>query len=232
LQLRALAALSIALGLLATAPSSAAGVERAGDALIFEGRIDAASAARFLQLLREDPKITRLVIASGGGLVGPAIDMAEAIHERGLDVEVPRACHSSCANYIFPAGRHKTLGWPGAVAWHGNMAHVLHLQQTGQAQWSQAEIESARGLAQREAKFFRRVGVDEFVCWFAKLAPYEVPDFYYLSARDMGVFGIRDVTVRTDTARAVDPALRAVVVDWAGLAAARLERTPAGGPGD
>ena len=37
---------------------------------------------------------------------------------------------SSCANYVFPAGYHKTIG-PGAiVAWHGN---YHHLKQTGHA---------------------------------------------------------------------------------------------------
>ena len=118
----------------------AATVRLVDEAVIFSGRIDARSAAEFLRLL-QDPGIKRLVITSDGGIVSAALDMALAIHERQLDVEVPTACFSSCANYIFPAARHKTLGKPGAVAWHGNMAHVLYLQQTGQANWSEKLIE-------------------------------------------------------------------------------------------
>src|SRR3954471_2005967 len=106
-------------------------VVREGDAIVFDGRIDERSATAFLALAKE-PGVTRLVITSGGGLVDAALDMAEAIHARGLDIEVPVQCRSSCANYLFPAARRKQVGTPGAVAWHGDMAHVLYLDRTGQ----------------------------------------------------------------------------------------------------
>lgn len=204
----------------AQAPAAAL-VEVIGDSLMFDGQINARSAAEFLRLLR-DPGVKRLVITSRGGSVAAALDMALAIHERGLDVEVPSACFSSCANYIFPAGLHKTLGGPGVVAWHGNIAHVLYLQQSGKASWTPEAIASARDLARREADFFRRIGVDGFVCWFAKIEPYNVQDFYYLSVDDMERFGIRGVMVREAPpggSHAVEP--RAVRVDWATFDAVR-----------
>ena len=199
----------------------AATVERMDDALVFRGRIDARAAAEFIELLR-DPKVKRLVITSHGGLVSAALDMASAIHERQLDVEVPSVCYSSCANYIFPAGRHKLVGRLGAVGWHGNMAHVLHLQQTGQASWSPKAMDEARELARREAEFFGRIQVDGFVCWFAKLAPYNVEDFYQLSVEDMARFGIGHVTVKDPTpATPGQEGPRAILVDWARLDASR-----------
>lgn len=191
-----------------------------GDAIVFSGRIDGRSVADFLALA-QDPQVARLVITSAGGLVSPALDMAEAIHQRGLAVEVPETCLSSCANYIFPAGRRKVLGWPGAVGWHGNITHVLHLHRSGRGRWSEREIASARVLAQREAQFFRRIGVDGFVCWFGKIAPYQVQDFYWLSPRDMARFGIRDVTVREIAPRSQHRDRRPVVVDWMLLQATR-----------
>lgn len=175
--------------------AASARVERAGDAIVFEGRIDARSAAAFVQLAGE-PGVKRLVITSRGGLVAPALDMGEAVYAHGLDVEVPDACLSSCANYVFPAGRRKVLGKPDAVAWHGNMTHVLWLAQTGQGHWSETAMAEARALARREQAFFARIGVDGFVCWFGKIPPYGIDDFYALSPRDMAYFGIRDVTVR------------------------------------
>jgi hypothetical protein len=199
----------------------AASVQVVNDAVVFNGQINPRSAAEFLRLLRDDPTITRLVIGSRGGNVTAALDMALAVHERRMDVEVPRACLSSCANYVFPAGRRKILGWPGAVAWHGNMTHVLYLQQTGQASWSDQQIAGARQLARREADFFRRIGVDGFVCWFGKIAPYDIEDFYWLSVPDMERFGIRDVTVRDASIAPANGELRPVVVDWATLDAAR-----------
>lgn len=201
--------------------SAATTVERTGDAVVFRGRIDARAAAEFLDLLR-DPKVTRLVITSHGGLVSAALDMAFAIHERQLDVEVPSACYSSCANYVFPAGRYKRLGRLGAVGWHGNMAHVLHLQQTLQWSWGQKAMDDARQLARREAAFFGRIQVDGFVCWFGKLAPYDVEDFYQLSVEDMERFGIEHVAVSD-----LSPATpgqefpRAIQVDWSRLDASR-----------
>jgi hypothetical protein len=195
-------------------------VQRVDDSIVFHGRIDAASAAAFLALAT-DPAVTRLVITSVGGLVSPALDMADAIHARGLDVEVPQACLSSCANYIFPAGRRKVLGRPGTVGWHGNMAHVLHLQQSGQASWPEPDLAHARSLARREAEFFRRIGVDGFVCWFAKMPPYAVEDSYWLAVDDMARFGIRDVTVRDPAEPRVAADLRPVSVDWALLQQAR-----------
>lgn len=193
-------------------------VKKVDDALVFSGRISPQSVAQFLQLL-QDPAITRLVITSNGGIVSAALDMALAIHERQLDVEVPTECWSSCANYVFPAARRKAVGRPGAVAWHGNMAHVLYLHQTGQASWNAQEMEVARDLARREAQFFSRIGVDGFLCWFAKIGPYNVDGFYFLSADDLAQFGVRQVTVRNDATPPAPQgeAPRHVRVNWDAL---------------
>ena len=206
--------LLLATGCAAQQPAS---VQRTADALVFEGRIDAISAARFLQLLAV-PGVRRVVITSPGGLVDAALDMAEAIHARGLALEVPTACLSSCANYVFPAARRKLLGRPGAVGWHGNMAHVLYLQDSGQASWPPPVLAQARALARREAGFYRRIGVDGFVAWFGKLAPYAVDEFYTLAPADMARFGIADVTLATATP---DTDVRLLAVDWPALEALR-----------
>ena len=204
----------------APAQTSTTTVEQNGDAIVFNGRIDAASAARFLALV-QSPDVARIVITSQGGDVGSALDMAQAIHEHGLDVEVPRICLSSCANYVFPAGRRKVLGRAWAVGWHGNMAHVVYQQQSGQGSWSAEAMKSARALALREAALYRRLGVDGFVCWFGKLAPYDVADFYYLSVDDMARFGIANVTVRDTSTPPPDDELRLISVDGPALEAMR-----------
>ncbi len=184
------------------------------DAVMFRGQISPRSAAEFL-LLVQDARVTRLVITSGGGDVAAALDMAAVMHDRGLDIEVPQACHSSCANYLVPAARNKTFGHAGVVAWHGNISHVLYLQQSGQATWPDAQMAVARRLAQREETFYRRVGVDGFISWFAKIPPYNVAAFYSLSVDDMARFGIRDVTVRAPPRDEVGA--RQVRVDWPSL---------------
>ena len=157
-------------------------VRRDGETIFFTGRIDSASARQFLRLV-DDPAVHRLVIRSPGGFAAPALDIGEAVHAHGLDVDVDRYCLSSCANYVFPAGRQKRVSGPAAVGWHGSMAHVLYRQAHGEEHWSEDVFAQARELAAREAAFFRSIGVDGFVCWFAKLPPYGVDGFYTLSPR-------------------------------------------------
>jgi hypothetical protein len=218
------AAFAVALaaaGAVAAQPNGSASVRQSGDAIVFDGRIDAASAQAFQRLLEQDPAIRRLVIHSLGGLVAPALDVGEAVFRRGLDVEVDRACLSSCANYVFPAGRHKLLSGPAAVGWHGNMAHVLYRAQHGEEHWSDADLAQARALARREEAFYRRIGVDGFVCWFGKIPPYDVDEFYTLSPEDMARFGIRDVTVRADAPTGPEADVRTIAVDAGTLEAIR-----------
>lgn len=214
-----------AMALGAATGASCATVETHDDAIVFVGRIDATSASDFLALIRR-PGIRRLVITSRGGLVAPALDIAAAVYERGLDVEVPTVCYSSCANYIFPAGRRKVIGRRGAVAWHGNMAHVLHESSRGHSPWTAQEIASARALAAREAAFYRRIGVDGYVCWFAKIPPYDVEDFYYLSPSDMARFGIGDVVLTGASEQGDTDDERPVDVDWTRLEAERPRSSP------
>lgn len=81
-----------------------------------------------------------------------------------------------------------------------------------------AAAAQARELAQREAAFYARIGVDGFVCWFGKIPPYDVDAFYALAPADLERFGIGDVPVRG----AVDAAearadVRMLQVDFARL---------------
>ena len=46
--------------------------------------------------------------------------IGEVVHENGWNVRVRGLCFSSCANYIFPAGRDKFIEDDGIVGWHGS----------------------------------------------------------------------------------------------------------------
>lgn len=212
----AAAALALAGGLASGQPAD---VRQVGNAIRFDGRIDQPAVDEFLRLLR-DPAIRLLQIRSPGGLVAPALQMAQAVHERGMDLEVQGACFSSCANYIFPAARHKLLSGPAAIGWHGNMTHVLYRHQMGLEHWTSEEVAEARRLARLEQAFYRRVGMDGYAAWFAKLPPYSVDAFYTLSPADMARFGIDAVSIR-DPQGAFAPDVRLVTVDWTQLAARR-----------
>ena len=196
-------------------------IEVANKSLLFTGPITPDAADKFLAALAAQA-VERILISSGGGGVEPAIRMGEEIHRRGLDVEVIGPCFSSCANYIFPAGKRKTISGAGIVAWHGNMRHLLYLHHTG------AKLESAEHLADitrlqhMEAAFFQSIGVNELICWAGKLPPYSARNMFFMSVEDMARFGVDQVAARADYTAADASAYRSwgrqdvqlVRIDW------------------
>ena len=60
------------------------------------------------------------------------------------------------------------------------------------------------------------------MCWFGKLPPYNIDEFYYLSADDKQRFGIHGVTVLGKPPVSIEGAIvRPVTVDWNTLDAIR-----------
>jgi hypothetical protein len=63
--------------------------------------------------------IKYLVIDSGGGIVLPAIQLAEMAERYRWLVVVSRSCYSSCANYVFLSDTDKIVLRGAFVMWHG-----------------------------------------------------------------------------------------------------------------
>ena len=183
----------IALGGCATQVSSPLIVS--GETVLIQGSISESTAAEFKRALNQG-RVSRVLLASGGGLVEPSLSIATEIRQRGLDVEVVGNCFSSCANYIFPAGAAKSISGLGIVAWHGNMSHLLHMHASGAKPLDAKELSEVQRLAKLENIFFTSIGLDQFLCWFGKIAPYNVRNLYFLNADDMARFGLSEVKVR------------------------------------
>jgi hypothetical protein len=182
--------------------------DAAGDATaVYRGAISAENNAGFFARVAGQP-VRLLLIDSIGGDVAAAIDLADWVHARQLDIAVTGVCLSSCANYVFPAARQKEIRPGAVVAWHGNYHHLAHtglwrddvvlrMQRDGEdretaTRYVQSQV--AR-LVALERDFFARIGVYEQVCWIGKQPPYNVADYYFLSAADMARFGISRVQV-------------------------------------
>lgn len=69
---------------------------------------------------------TLLQIDSGGGKGHIGLALGEWIQQHSLDVYVEKMCFSSCANFVFTAGRNKYLSGNAILGWHGgfNQANV------------------------------------------------------------------------------------------------------------
>src|SRR6187397_3024349 len=64
-------------------------------------------------------KKTFVVAASGGGSGFAALAIGILLHRHNWDVEVVGVCASSCANWIFPAGKTKYLNSQSMLLFHG-----------------------------------------------------------------------------------------------------------------
>jgi hypothetical protein len=156
----------------------------------------------------KDRKISRLRITSSGGEVEAGVALGRWIFENRVDVHVEDYCLSSCANYVFPAARYKTVKQGAIVAWHGNYHHLLQtglwhddvpvrMQRTNESreQATNHVFKQVKKLVAIEQDFFQYIGVDEYLCWIGKQDPYNAPNYYFMSATDMARFGIDNVTL-------------------------------------
>lgn len=107
---------------IASATVEPAVVRVEGDTVYFTGHISQASAEIFASVVAplKRGQVTRLVVSSGGGDTVPGRRIGQWVHEMGIVVEVEKICFSSCANYIFPAGRGRVIRADAFVGWHGN----------------------------------------------------------------------------------------------------------------
>jgi hypothetical protein len=100
-----------------------------GDTVVYTGNFSKASSAAFDAAVAgvRRGQVTRLVISSGGGDTVEGRHVGRWVRDMAIVVEVDVICFSSCADYIFPAGRARVIRAGAFVGWHGNerQFHVL-----------------------------------------------------------------------------------------------------------
>lgn len=100
-----------------------------GDTVYYTGNFSKASSAAFDAVVAGVARgqVTRLVISSGGGDTVAGRHVGRWVRDMGLVVEIDVICFSSCADYIFPAGRARVIRADAFVGWHGN-ERTFHVQ--------------------------------------------------------------------------------------------------------
>lgn len=120
------AALACSFSTCMAAPAEPARVAASDGQLVYEGEItEQANKALFALYGNLDPKPAVLAIRSEGGEINAGMDLGEWLHARQLDVKVTGYCLSSCANYVFPAARNKTVGNTAVIGFHGGASEAL-----------------------------------------------------------------------------------------------------------
>jgi hypothetical protein len=75
--------------------------------------------AKKIRAIPDPAAIKVMVIESGGGIVLPAIQLAELAERYRWLIVVSNLCSSSCANYVFLANTEKIVLPNSFVSWHG-----------------------------------------------------------------------------------------------------------------
>lgn len=93
------------------------------DTIKFSGEITKDDVVVFQKIYR--PTDTTVILTSTGGLIEPALTIAETlIKNKELGTVVHGVCASSCANYLFLAGKTRKIEG-GVVGYHGNLRAYL-----------------------------------------------------------------------------------------------------------
>jgi hypothetical protein len=104
-------------------------VQVRGDTVYYTGNFSKASTAAFNTAVAaiKRGQITRMVISSGGGDTVEGRHVGRWVRDMALVLEVDVICFSSCADYVFPAGRARVIRSGAFVGWHGN-DRTFHVQ--------------------------------------------------------------------------------------------------------
>lgn len=130
-----------------------------GKIITFEGAIAPGAATELAERLNEDgaTSIETIAITSAGGDSSEGIQVGRIIYSRHLNVEVKKYCNSSCAQYIFVAGRNKYVDPGSIVSFHVSpISLYIELSLSGY-------IESNHSLSQAAAEdisYYNEIGVD------------------------------------------------------------------------
>jgi hypothetical protein len=195
-----------------------------GTSIIYRGSISRESNERLFKIVETvDLVPVTLVITSKGGDALAGIELGRWVFRNDLDVTVTEYCVSSCANYIFPAGKTKTLEPRAAVVWHGGAMQeewnapcselpkgVLE-QGLSCAEFEQIKAEQLEEFRTAEELFFVEVGVDQRITILGQDPEYDCRGGssslgWYYSIDDLERLGIGNIHVQQGEWRPESPA--------------------------
>lgn len=137
-------------------PDTSTTVTRDGSTIVYSGALSDQANHQVQALIDTDTRTLR--IASRGGEIHLGMDLGQLVFLHGLDVEVGEHCLSSCANYVFPAGRRKILHRHSQLGWHGGAFQPMRIDDARMRQAYEDYIGPAQA---RETAYFRQIGVSQ-----------------------------------------------------------------------
>lgn len=164
-----------------------------GNTVVYTGYLTADANQRVSQLAQQT-QVDRLAISSRGGDVMLGMDLANTVFDNGWDVEVLSHCFSSCANYVFTAGRHKILHADSQLAWHGGVTQKMDFAgDTNLKAQYEAYIQQA---SDKERRFFDKINVSQNITTYGQqpqFQPYQGCIGWRYTLDKLATFGVNQV---------------------------------------
>jgi len=201
-----------------------ADIQVRGDSITYRGSINRESNERLFEVVEiADQFPATLVITSKGGETLAGIELGQWVFRNSLNVTVTEYCVSSCANYIFTAGKVKTLNPEAAVVWHGGalqeewnapcsgvpkdlLNEGLHC-----AEVEQIQAEKLEEFKTAEEQFFAEIGVDQRITVLGQDPEYDCRGGtsslgWYYSINDLERLGVKNIRIQQGDWRPESPA--------------------------
>jgi hypothetical protein len=137
------------------------------DSISLSGEIQEGEFRRFMAIYQETDHT--LIVNSTGGNMAEGLRIGQVVLRAQMDVIIRGICASSCANYLFLAGRRKVLDH-GFVGFHGNwLAYArsprFEKDKSDVPPDKRDQFEKYQHLAAemipQETQFFRQIGVSQ-----------------------------------------------------------------------
>lgn len=188
-----------------------------GEILYDGGLTEEANKMVFDLYSQQSAKPTTLSITSPGGPIHVGLELGEWVHKHRLDVKVYDLCFSSCANYVFPAGRKKLLDKDAVVGFHGgptsetfdtsSMKAALRDVPEEQRERVREDIEASFNSyiqmnTERESAFYKMLGVSPKLNTLGQSEQYEGLregyDGWVYTPEDMRILGLSNLEIVDD----------------------------------
>ncbi|OAT21522.1 hypothetical protein M983_3128 [Proteus myxofaciens ATCC 19692] len=141
-----------------------------GDKIFYSGNISESGYEK-VHALASNSDISTLVINSRGGDIVPGMKLGELVFDKKWDVQVQDYCFSSCANYIFPAGKTKYISKFSQLGWHGGATQqfdedIIPKEKNDRERFTQI----LTGLIETETAFFKKINVNQESTIYGQIA--------------------------------------------------------------
>lgn len=120
---------------------------------VFNSHITEESVDQFISK-NSDNIPSKIILNSVGGEPIAAMRMGLWIFKNQISVEVRLFCLSSCANYLFTAGKEKTITAPGVVGWHGSAEQKNFRERDSRFDLIAQNIENKYTISEVDSKEF------------------------------------------------------------------------------